>query len=175
MAFDDNFKLADLVIDNLNWNVRCKVLELPVDRNKIWTLLHRNGSKLKRSRVDNHVASVRPILDRCSTFFASYTFCFFLYWHLLGCKVSAGKRALLLDNWSCKLFKVPEDLCLLRRRIDCLEDKNYDPLHCLGLLCINLFPIRAGRILNQNHCVVKICSFLLWSGVILHEISDGQA
>ena len=136
MAFDDDFKLADLVIDNLNWDVRCIVLELLVDRSKIWTLLHRNGSKLKRSRVDNHVARVRPILDRCSTFFASYTFRLFLCWHMLGCKVSAGMRAILLDNRGCKLFKVSEDLSLLRRRIDCFEDKDYDPLHYLGLLCI---------------------------------------
>ena len=77
MAFDDDFKLADLVIDDLNWDVRCIVLELLVDRSKIWTLLRRNGSKLKRSRVDDHVARVRPILDRCSTFFASYTDSFF--------------------------------------------------------------------------------------------------
>ena len=38
MAFDDDFKLADLVIDDLNWNVRCMVLELFVGWQKIWTL-----------------------------------------------------------------------------------------------------------------------------------------
>ena len=174
MAFDDDFKLAYFVIDGLNWYVHRIVFTLVVDWSKIWTLLRRNGSKPKRSRVYNHVARVRPILDRCSTLFAHSTLRLFLWHLLLSCKLFTG-RTILLDNWGCKLFEVPEKLFLLRWRIDCLEDKYYDLFHCSSLLWIIWFPTGAPRILPHNHSVIKAYSTLLWIGVLLHEISDRQA